>query len=258
MLNLATANLSPEQSIALALDTTDLHQAELWIRSAKAAGLIIVKNGIELDYGHNPKDLSELAADYGMEWIADLKTLGIAKTVGIALPEIVNLPHQPVGITMSTQSGVESLKLAQAIAGERGITIFGVALLSSIDQDETLKYNKALPRTVMWRETQRAVDAGVWGLVSSGEEIARVKRFKKTRGLTTLVVGTRSEGVVIEGDDQRRVTSIFEAANAGADLIEIGRQATAKGSVAETALRQVGREIAKGRIAMKQPNHRVS
>lgn len=87
-----------------------------------------------------------------------------------------------------------------------------------------MQYEKAPARIVVWRESRRAVAAGVGGLVCSPREVNQVKRFKKTKGLYTLVPGTRSLGA--NTNDQKRPTTPKEAILAGADLLVIGRQVT--------------------------------
>lgn len=240
--------LSPEQSMVLAVDTPDLNEADRLAGIAKDAGLVIIKEGLELLYVANPGVLSDIASSNEMDWIADFKTRATTKTMAPAIRSIVDLDYPPVGITVSTDSGWESLRLAQDIANEKDIMIFGVGHLSTIDEIETLKYSRVTSKSIMRSESTKGSDAGIRGFVTSGEELATLKRFRLTQNLYTLVVGTRSEGVVIDGDDQKRVISQFEAVLRGADLIEVGREVTDSHNPSD-AFSRIAVQIRSGREA---------
>jgi len=240
--------LSPEQSLALAVDTPDLHEADRLASVAKDAGLVIIKEGLELLYVANPAAMSDVASINELAWLADFKTRATPKTMEPAIRSMVDLDYPPLGITVSTDSGVESIRLAQEIADEKGIIIFGVGHLSTIGQVETRKYSRAAPTSLMRSEANRGYDAGLRGFVFSGEDLPLLRHNEHLEELINMVVGTRSEGVIIEGDDQKRVTTIYDAVLNGADLIEIGRQAT-NASNPELALRIAAQEIENARNA---------
>lgn len=220
--------LPAEQMLVLAADTDRLSMAERYTATASRAGTLIVKYGLEIVT--NPditlRECSEMAADNQMEWLADAKLFGTSKTLPVAINNYTKLKHPPVGITVSTHSGLEALKLAQKVADKKKIMLFGVAHLSTVDEDEAREYYSMSSKKIMITQATRAVNARLRGMVTAGSELPLLKSYKHTRGLHTLVVGTRSEGVVIEGDDQKRKTTIIEAVAAGGDLIETGRQVT--------------------------------
>ena len=218
--------LLPEQKLVLAVDTSDIHRANQLAEVAKKAGGLIIKEGLELDSLLRPQECAELASDNGLDWIADLKVRAISKTMNVVVRNYVDLAYPPIGITVCTDSGVEALRSAQQIANEKGIMIFGVAHLSSINEEETRKYSRVSSRNLMRREAHRGIEANIGGFVSSGHEIRNLKNHEETKGLYLMAVGTRSEGVVIEGDDQKRITTPYNAINNGADLLEVGRQVT--------------------------------
>ena len=217
-------DLAPEQYLVLAVDTASEARAEELATVARDAGVRAVKLGLEYLYGHSPAECAELADDFNVDWIADFKLHDIPNTTAKAVEGIVRLPKPPIGITIHTRSGVRSLQAAQEVAKEAGVMLFGVSLLTSIDEDEAKAYEKAPPRRVVWRESRRAVAGHITGLVCSGQELGMIRRFKKTNGLYTLVPGTRSEGV--DTHDQRRSITPAQAIRAGADLLVIGRQVT--------------------------------
>jgi orotidine-5'-phosphate decarboxylase len=76
-----------------------------------------------------------------------------------------------------------------------------------------------------------AVESGLTGLVCSAREVGDIKLHDNTKGLLTLVPGTRSKGA--SSDDQKNITTPAQAIQAGADLLVIGRQVTAADSPEE-------------------------
>jgi orotidine-5'-phosphate decarboxylase len=101
--------------------------------------------------------------------------------------------------------------------------ILAVTVLTSLN-DEMLWEEWGLKETtaeVVPRFALMAADSGAHGIVCSPLEIAAVRR---TVGAETMIVtpGIRPEWAA-GGDDQARVLSPREAAEAGADMIVVGR-----------------------------------
>ncbi len=238
--------LAPEQRLVLALDTPDISIADETARLAKKAGAVLVKVGLELLTSPNLslRMCSEMVADNDLEWVADPKLYATLKTMPVAVKNYLELLHPPSGITISTHSGLDSLSWAQQKLAEKGIMIFGVAHLSTIDDSETLRYERTSSKSYIRNQANKVIDAGVKGMVCSGEEVYDVKKL----GLFTLVVGTRSQGVTINGDDQKRITTRYEAISNDADLLEIGREVTNKQSQTEKleALKLAADEVRRG------------
>ncbi len=250
------SELPPEQMLVLACDLPNVSRADRLTQVARNSGALIVKYGLELFSipDISSQEISEIAADNKMEWIADLKLEGTEKTLPVAIKNYMRLKHRPVGITVCMQSGREPLRIAQQIAGKKSVALFGVGLLSSIDEEETKLYYKMSPRQIMLAEGSRGVDAGITGMVTSAVELPLLKSYNHTKRLFTLVVGTRSRGVVIEGDDQKRTNSIFAVTAAGADLVEIGREVTLHKSTPQMlkALKIAQKDVADGLEARKR------
>lgn len=217
--------LSAPERLAIAVDTSSVTEAYRITRMAKMLGAWVAKDGLELATAEGWDEIASMNQDLNMAWIADAKLHDIPNTTAKAVENLASLEHPPVGITIHTKSGIDSLRAAKKVASEAGIMLFGVTHLTSIGDKETLAYEKALPRVVVWRESRRAAAAGIGGLVCSGQEVGQVKRFKKTNGLYTLIPGTCS--LHAQSHDQKRSVTPGEAVAAGADLLVIGRQVTA-------------------------------
>lgn len=233
-------NLEVQERVVLNVDTTQEATAEELVTIARDAGSRIIKLGLEYQNAHENESCSELAGDFGMDWIADFKYYGISSTVCSAVDSLTRLAHPPVGITIATRSGVNALRNAQKIAKDSGIMIFGAAHLSSIDERETRKYEKTVSRVVMWRESRRAVAGRIGGMVCSGQEVAMLKKYQKTNGLYLMVPGSRSLGA--EKHEQKRTLTPGKAFEAGADLILVGRQ------VAEAENRKMAYELVRDEV----------
>lgn len=216
--------LTAAERMVMAVDTKSEEKALELIQISKSVGAGIVKLGLELMIATSAQTCSDLASEAEIDWIADFKLKDIPNTVAGAVESIVALDHPPVGITVHTKTGIRALEEAKKVADEKDVTIFGVTHLTSIDEDETKKYEKTTSKIVVWRESRRATASGIGGLVCSAQEVAMIKRFKKTNGLYTLIPGTRSAGA--DFNDQKRPRTPFEAIRDGADLLVIGRQVT--------------------------------
>lgn len=231
------------ERMVLAVDTSRPETASELMGVAKVAGMWVVKLGLELATATSWRDCSELVADAGVDWIADMKLNDIPKTVAGAVENVVGFDHPPVAITIHTRSGIEALRAANKIASERGIMMLGVTHLTSIGEGETREYENAGPRIVVLRESKRAVVAGIGGLVASAQEVGLVKCLMTPPNLFTMIPGTRSAGANLH--DQQRPKTPEEAVSDGADLLVIGRQVTeAEDPMAEAA--KIASEIQKG------------
>jgi orotidine-5'-phosphate decarboxylase len=143
-------------------------------------------------------------------------------------------------LTVHASGGAAMLAAAAAEARESSpeCRILAVTLLTSMDanglRDVWGRGVDSMPSEVL-RLAQLAADAGVHGIVCSGLEAAAVRdRFADS--LDTLVPGVRLRG----GDrqDQSRVVTPREAAEAGARYIVLGRAVTAAKSPPD-AMREV-------------------
>ena len=165
--------------------------------------------------------------DRGASVFLDLKFHDIPNTVRGAVRSAASLGARI--LTVHASGGRPML--AAAVEGAREVAsdceIFAVSVLTSFD-------NRAL--SVVWgrpvssipdevlRLAQLATDERVHGVVCSGEEAAAV-RSRFGGALATLVPGVRLAG----GDrqDQARVVTPKQAAEAGAKYIVLGRTVTA-------------------------------
>ncbi len=237
-------NLPAAERIALAVDTSDIGQARELTQVARVAGARVVKLGLEISSATSWSTCSELAGNQGLDWIADAKIDDIPNTAAATVKNLVALDHPPLAITIHANSGIDSLKAAQDVAGEEGVLMLGVTHLTSIDNRETVGTYRFLRNTLVRRRLNTMVAAGIGGLVCSPRELRKVvAKEEEFRQMIGLIPGTRSEGSATH--DQKNPTTPQQAIEAGASILVIGRQIT-QAADPERAFSQLTYEIQQG------------
>jgi len=102
-----------------------------------------------------------------------------------------------------------------------------VTVLTNLGQDDLRLHGTTLsPAELVLRRAKMAHDAGFDGVISSGQEAAKIR---ETIGPGFLIVtpGIRLEGSTM--DDQERVTTPESAISSGADYVVVGRPITQSG-----------------------------
>ena len=108
-------------------------------------------------------------------------------------------------------------------AAPRGTKVVGVTVLTSLDEDDLAATGIAgTPHAQVERLTARAREAGLDGVVCSGNEVAAAKRLWPDGFF--VVPGVRpSDG---HAGDQKRVMTPRKALDAGASILVVGRPIT--------------------------------
>ena len=210
------------ERIILAVDSSDVDKAQELVSLARAVGATSVKLGLELQTASSWRVCSELAKEYDLDWTADAKLNDIPNTVDKAVANICSLDHPPTAITIHTNSGMETMRRAQAQAGL--VKMLGVTVLTSTDDSESRYiYRRGSARQVK-KLANLAAQAGLAGLVCSPQEVRKLKARRSTADMFTMIPGIRPAGA--DTQDQARVATPTMAINDGADLLVIGRPIT--------------------------------
>jgi orotidine-5'-phosphate decarboxylase len=237
-------NLPAERRSALAVDTSDYDKAMASGKLAKAAGASVIKLGLEISSATSQKSCAQIAKANKIEWVADAKLDDIPNTVAGAVRNLAQLKHPPVGITIHTNSGIEAMQQAQAIAAEHGIMMLGVTHLTSITQEETIATYGMTREELVDRRLRAAVAANIGGFVCSPVELAKVVNgVLEYEIMFGFIPGTRSVGA--DAQDQKNVLTPYQAILDGADMLVIGRQVTGAEDPA-AAFEAVTAEIQRG------------
>ncbi|MDR0549669.1 MAG: orotidine-5'-phosphate decarboxylase [Deltaproteobacteria bacterium] len=199
-----------------------------------------LKVGLELFVSAGPSVLAKIR-DLAPETkiFLDLKLNDIPATMAQAT--LAAVKHQVDYLTVHAQAGTEALKAVAAVAGP--IKLLAVTVLTSLKPEELPELAPAYQEPFQWTLTlaQRALDAGISGLVTSPAEVA-VLRAKFGASPFLVVPGIRPTWSEVPSDDQKRIGTPAMAIAAGADLLVVGRPIRMAKDPLQ-ALMDIGQEI---------------
>jgi orotidine-5'-phosphate decarboxylase len=191
------------------------------------------KIGLELLFADGLTLASELKND-GKRVFLDMKFLDIGNTVEKAVASVAQL-----GFDFLTIHGIDSKTMQAAVKG-RGtapLKLLAVTVLTSLDQSDLNEQGISLaPRDLVLKRAKLAQDAGMDGVIASGQEAASIRA---ATGAKFLIVtpGIRLPGG--DAGDQKRITTPEDALRDGANHLVVGRPITAASDpkrAAETVL----------------------
>lgn len=208
-------NISNRDRLIFALDVADAATARKLVEQLGDA-VQFYKIGLELFMaGEYFPLLAWLVARHKKVFV-DLKFFDVPATVAAAVRQLRNR-----GVTFATVHGNQSIM--QAAAEAKGdVKILGVTVLTSLDRGDLddLGFTCDVQQLVLSR-ARRALEAGCDGVVSSGLEAQLLRQYIAER-LLVITPGIRP----VENrptDDQKRVVSVEQAFQYGADYIVVGR-----------------------------------
>ncbi|MCR0984508.1 orotidine-5'-phosphate decarboxylase [Roseomonas populi] len=209
--------------IIAALDTGSPEQAERWA-DALSPHVGCLKLGLEYFVANGPAAIARIAAKAPI--FLDLKFHDIPNTVAGAVRSACAL--RPAMLTIHAGGGPAMVEAARRAAEEYGPdrpAILAVTVLTSTDA-ATLAATGVSggPAQQVLRLARLALDAGADGLVCSPREVPLIRAAHGTQPLL-VVPGIRPAGSA--ADDQSRIATPQETADAGADWLVIGRPITA-------------------------------
>lgn len=172
------------------------------------------KIGLELFMSGEYFELLDWLQAQNKKIFIDLKFFDVPATVGRAIKQL-----NGKGVTFATIHGNDSIMRAAA-ENKGDVQVLAVTVLTSLDRGDLddLGFDCEVDKLVLSR-AKRAVELGCDGVVASGLE-APVMR--KNLGHNFMIV---SPGIrpVDNDDDQKRVVTVEQAFENGADYIVIGR-----------------------------------
>ena len=204
--------------IFVALDTPDMARAKTIAQRVRhhVGG---IKLGLEFFMANGRHGVMEMH-DLGLPIFLDLKLHDIPNTVAKAIQALRGL--NPAILTVHAAGGRAMLEDAKA-AAPLGTKVVAVTTLTSLDASDLTAIGCVNePRAQVLRLTELACEAGVDGVVCSGEEVAAVHKLWP-KGFF-VVPGVRLANG--EAGDQKRVVSPRAALDAGASILVVGRPIT--------------------------------
>ncbi len=202
--------------LIVALDLPQIDAARSLVEQLGDA-VTFYKVGMELFMADNCFGfIDELRAD-GKRVFVDLKFFDVPATVGRAIARL-----SARGVDFATVHGNQGIMEAAASSKSGTLRVLAVTALTSLDQGDLddLGFRCDIQQLVLSR-ARRALAAGCDGVVSSGLEVAALRRNAPAE-LIVVTPGIRPVANR-ETDDQKRIMSPREAIRAGADHIVVGR-----------------------------------
>jgi orotidine-5'-phosphate decarboxylase len=204
--------------IFVAIDTPDLDRA-MTIAARVRNHVGGLKLGLEFFCANGRQGIREMA-DLGLPIFLDLKLHDIPNTVGKAVQAL--RPLEPAILTVHAAGGRSMLEDAKA-AAPLGTKVVAVTVLTSLDGSDLQSIGLAPePHPQVERLTTLAQEAGLDGVVCSGNEVAAAKKLWP--GGFFVVPGVRPANS--HSGDQKRVMTPRKALDAGASILVIGRPIT--------------------------------
>ena len=219
--------MKPSDRIYCALDTVEIQKA---VNLAETLNGVVggIKLGLEF-YCANGADGFKAVAETGMPIFLDLKFHDIPNTVAGAIRAVA--PLAPKILTIHTQGGPEMMRRAAETAAEEAAKhghakpwVTGVTILTSLDDADMKAIGvEDIVADQVARLAALGAENGLDGMVCSPREIT-LARTATNPDFKLVVPGIRPAGSA--AGDQKRVMTPFDAVEAGADVLVIGRPIT--------------------------------
>ncbi|MEL7445708.1 MAG: orotidine-5'-phosphate decarboxylase [Pseudomonadota bacterium] len=201
--------------VFLALDMPQIEPAKALLDRVKSH-IGGVKLGLEFFCAHGGHGVHEIA-HMGLPLFLDLKFHDIPNTVAGAMQAIH--VYEPKIVTVHASGGRAMMEDAKAAAAE-GCKVVGVTMLTSLDERDLARAGVGgTPEDHVMRLADLAHDAGLDGIVCSGQEVGKVR--KQWKDGYFVVPGLRPSGS--STGDQKRTVTPRQARDDGASVLVIGR-----------------------------------
>ena len=210
--------------IIVAIDETEFSKAKKILDSLNNKRCM-VKIG-SISFNSIGYQIISYAANSGFDIFLDLKLHDIPNTVNKSIQGLVSLPIKM--LTVHTSGGKEMMQAAMDAVSGTIIKIFGVTVLTSLNDENTNEIYKRNTKRQVNKMLDLAESACIDGVVCSPHELDLVCERKS---LLSITPGIRLEN---SNDDQKRVMLPKEAIDLGADYIVIGRPITESDDISGT------------------------
>jgi len=222
-----TAGLRPHERIILAYDKSSLSDEDRELLRKAVPRVGAGKVGFQaILTRHRTGSLGFDIADYiwsqDGQVMLDVKLKDIQNTVVSAIRSIATWPRRPKIVTIHATQRLETLEAALKAAGEVGIMLAGVTLLTDHDEGDSISVYAQPVGAVVHEGAERMLAAskatGVPAALVCGPPDLKELRENP---LIKITPGIREKSAT--PDDQNRTMTAAEAIAAGADYLVIGR-----------------------------------
>ena len=212
---LSTKPIPPEERLIMALDVPSIGEAQALVEEL-GDSVVFYKVGMELFMSGDYFGFIEWLKEQDKKIFVDLKFFDVHATVGRAIKAL-----SLRGVDLATIHGNDAIM--EAAARDKGdLKVLAVTALTSLDRGDLddLGFQCDIKDLVLSR-ARRALAIGCDGIVSSGLEAPMIREEIDHR-LLVITPGIRPVDNRVD-DDQKRVVSVEQAFQNGADYIVVGR-----------------------------------
>lgn len=211
----STKKIPVAERLIMALDLPSIPEARALVEEL-GDSVHFYKVGMELFMSGDYFGFIEWLKQRHKKIFVDLKFFDIATTVGRAIKALSNR-----GVDFATIHGNDAIMQA-AVENKGQLKVLAVTTLTSLDRGDLddLGFKCDVSELVLSR-AKRALEIGCDGIVSSGLEVQMI-RAQLAQRLLVITPGIRPVDNCAE-DDQKRVVSVEQAFQNGADYIVVGR-----------------------------------
>ena len=204
-----------QERLIMALDLPSIDAAKKLVETLDDS-VVFYKVGMELFMSEGYFGFIDWLKQNNKKIFVDLKFFDMPATVGRAIQA---LSHK--GIDLATIHGNNAIMEAAA-ANKGNLKVLAVTALTSLDRGDLDDLGFACDvKALVLSRAKRALEIGCDGIVSSGLEVSMI-REQLDEKLLVITPGIRPVENR-EDDDQKRVVSVEQAFQNGADYIVVGR-----------------------------------
>ena len=209
-------NIPVKDRLIFAMDVPDCDRARA-LADELGDAVTFYKIGLELMMSGGYFELMDWMLERDKKVFADLKFFDIPATVGSAVRQLKDR-----GASCVTVHGNQSIMEAAAENKGDNLKVLAVTVLTSLDRGDLddLGFDCDVGALVLSR-AKRALESGCDGVISSGLEAPKLREFIDEK-LLVITPGIRPVDNKPTGD-QKRVVSVEQAFENGADHIVVGR-----------------------------------
>jgi orotidine-5'-phosphate decarboxylase len=210
-----TKEIQNQDRLIFAMDVPEVDRARELAEQLGDA-VTFYKLGLELMMAGGYFSLIDWMVERDKKVFVDLKFFDVPATVGRAVARLASR-----GVTFATVHGNQGIMEAAA-ASKGDVKVLAVTALTSLDRGDLddLGFKCDVGELVLSR-ARRALEAGCDGVVASGLELPAMRKEIDNR-LLVVTPGIRPVENRPE-DDQKRVVTVEQAFQDGADHIVVGR-----------------------------------
>lgn len=226
-------------NLILALDVETKEEGLAFLQRV-GPSLKTVKIGLQLFTRYGPALVQEVA-DLGYDIFLDLKLHDIPNTVAKAVQSLSTLPISMLTLHASGGSAMMAAAHEARQSFKPDLTLLAVTVLTSMNQEALSETGVAAsPERQVAALARLARQAGIHGLVCSPLEIELLRR---ELGSEAVLVTPGIRPADSSADEQQRIMTPGQAAQAGANHIVVGRPILKAADPTET-VRRILAEIA--------------